>query len=173
MGQNVFLFPVGNNDGYTFVGNFLCNTAFSQHTTPSERRLTGLYVFGKVLFPAVYFADNGRGRIGRISVVDAVDITQDDKCIHPHHGGDQSRQFVVVREHQFCNGYRIVFVYDWYHVIVEHHFHAMFLVEIMRAAAEILFRSEHLAAGDLMFAEQFEVTVDQFGLAYCGVELAG
>ena len=41
----------------------------------------------------------------------------------------------------------------------------MFLVEIMRAAAEILFRSEHLAAGDLMFAEQFEVTVDQFGLA--------
>ena len=43
----------------------------------------------------------------------------------------------------------------------QHHFHAMFLVEIMRAATEILFRSEHLAAGDLMFAEQFEVTVDQ------------
>ena len=49
----------------------------------------------------------------------------------------------------------------------------MFLVEVMRAAAKVLFRGEHLATGHAMFAEQFVIPVDQFGLPDCGIQLAG
>ena len=49
----------------------------------------------------------------------------------------------------------------------------MFLVEVMRAAAKVLFRGEHLATGHAMFAEQFVIPVDQLGLPDCGIQLAG
>ena len=49
----------------------------------------------------------------------------------------------IVREHQFCNRYRVVFVHDGNHFIFEHCLHAMFLVEVMRTAAKVLFRGEH------------------------------
>ena len=132
-----------------------------------------MYIFRQVFLAAVDLADNRGGRIGRVAVIYAVDIAKDNQSIHSHHGGDQSGKLVIVREHQFCNRYRVVFVHDGNHFIFEHYLHTMFLVEVMRAAAKVLFRGEHLATGHAMFAEQFVIPVDQLGLPDCGIQLAG
>ena len=49
----------------------------------------------------------------------------------------------------------------------------MLLVEVVRAAAEVLLRGEHLAASHAVFAEQFVIAVDQFRLSDSGIKLPG
>lgn len=106
-------------------------------------------------------------------VVDAVDVAENDEGFGSHHGGNHAREFIVVGEHQFGYRHRVVFVDNGYHTVFEHHLHAVFLVEIVAACGKTLFHGEHLAAGNAVFAEEFVVAVDEFGLAHSRKELSG
>ena len=49
----------------------------------------------------------------------------------------------------------------------------MLLVQVVSPGGKVLFRGQHLSAGNAVFAEQFVVVVDQLDLPDCGKELSG
>ena len=116
--------------------------------------------------------DNRRVGVGGRTIIDAVNIAEDDENLRIHHGCDEPRQFIVVREHQFADRNRIVFIDDRDDVIFEHHRHTVLLVQIVAACPEILFGRKHLPDGNAMLAEELVIAVDQFCLAYGRKQLA-
>ena len=62
-----------------------------------------------------------------------VDIAENHQRLAAHHRGEKPRQLVVVGKHQFGHRYGVVFIYHGYDIVVEHHLHAMFLIEVMAA----------------------------------------
>ena len=60
----------------------------------------------------------------------------------------------------------MVFIYHGNDIVVEHHIHAVLLIEIVTACGEILFSGENLPARNAVAAETVIVTVDELGLPY-------
>ena len=169
--QHARALAVGDDDLDAFGGYLACNALLGDHAAAPETRLAGLYVLTDVGI----VADDGdelRVGIGGVARVDAVNVAEQDEQVGRHHGGDEAREFVVVGEHQFGDRDGVVLVDDGHHAFLQHHLHTVLLIEVMPARAERLFGGEHLSAGDAVVAEEFVVFVDEFGLAYGGVELA-
>ena len=87
------------------------------------------------------------------SLVDAVDVAEDNQDLRIHHGSYQSGELVIIGEHQFANGNGIVLVDNGNHSVFQHYGHAVFLVEIVAAGSEVLFHGEHLPHRDAVFTE--------------------
>ncbi len=162
---------VGDDDLDAFGGYLACDALLGDHAAASETRLAGLNVLADVGI----VADDGdelRVGVGGVACVDAVDVAEQDEQVGRHHGGDETRELVVVGEHQFGDRYGVVLVDDGHHALLQHHLHTVLLIEVMPARAERLLGGEYLPAGNAMIAEEFVVLVDEFGLTDSGIELA-
>ncbi len=106
------------------------------------------------------------------TVVDAVDVAQDDERLGVHHRRHEAREFVVVGEHQFGDRDRVVLVDDRDDARREHRLHAVALVEVLAPRGEALLGGEHLPADDAVFVEEVVVAVQQLHLSDGREELA-
>ena len=104
--------------------------------------------------------------------VDAVDVAEQYQCVGLHHLCYQSRQLVVVGEHQLGHADGVVLVDDGQHTVLQHHAHAGLLVAVLLAGLEVLLHGEHLTHVDVVFAEEVVVQADELGLPQGGEQLA-
>ena len=168
--QDVFLFSVGYDDGNTFVGHLPGNGSLGKHASSAETGLLGLDIVGQI-FSVFHLTYHRRTRLRRRTVVNAVDVTQDNQSLNIEHRSNHTRQFVIVSKHQFGNGYGIVFVYDRDDSGFQHHPHTVTLVQIMTAGSKTFLGCQHLPYGNAVFAKQFIVPVNQLCLSHSRIQL--
>ena len=172
VGQYVVALAVGNDYSYPLVGHLTGDTVFGYHASAAEARTLGHDVVGEVEVGVDTAYHLGAG-LTRVAVVDAVDVAEYDERVAVEHGGHESRQLVVVGEHQFGHADGIVLVDNGYDAVAQHHHHAVALVEIVAARGEALLHGEHLTDVDTPVAEQVVVAVDELYLSDSRKELAG
>ena len=169
--EDVVALAVGDNHADALVGHLAGNVAFRDHTPTAEAALASLDILAQV-GAGLHLADDLRLGRGERTIVDAVDVAEDDEGVGVHHRGDETGELVVVGEHQFGDAHRVVLVDDGHHAILEHHRHAGTLVEVLAAGGETLFHREHLAYGDMVFAKEVVVEIDELGLTEGGEQLS-
>lgn len=75
--KDIIAFTVGNDYGDSFIGHFAGNIGFSQHTSTSETGFGSLNIGGQI-FALAYLPYHLRGRIGRRTIIDTIDIAEYD-----------------------------------------------------------------------------------------------
>ena len=169
--EDVVGLSVGDDNLDAFVCHFACNMRFSDHSATSEATLLIDNIFSQIAVVVDHWYDARAGFL-RISVVDAVDVTQDDKRVAIQHGGDEPRKLVVVGEHQFGDTHRVVFIDNGNDTVFKHHLHTCALVEILAACGEALFHREHLTYMAAILTEKVVVESHEFHLAKSREELS-
>ena len=174
VGKHVLALAVGDIDGDALVGDFARRAEFGAHAAAPERGVRLPY-YGIDIHPGIGFhaADDARLRQRWVAVVNAVDIRQYHKRVHIHHRGDESRQLIVVGKHQLGERHCVVFVDNGDDSIFKHHFHAMFLIEIMPACREAFLQRQHLTARHAVVAEKLIIVIDELHLSNSRKQLAG
>ena len=157
----MFPFAVGYPHGDSLRCHLAGYACLGGHAPSAQAGLFPTDVGRKVLV-RLHLAYQPCFGVRRQSGVDAVDVAQDDERVDIHHRGDESGEFVVVRKHQFGDRNRVVLVHDGQHAAAEHHVHAGTLVQVVAARGKALFRGEHLAHGNAMFAEELTVQVSSY-----------
>ena len=97
---------------------------------------------------------------------DAVDVRQQHQRLGLHHHRNETRQLVVIREHQLRDTHRIVLVHDRQYVVLKHHCHAGTLVTILFTGLEVLLHRKHLPDVDAVFTEEVVIESHQFHLPH-------
>jgi hypothetical protein len=170
--QDIVAAAVGDHDLDALARRARRNAALGRHASATARGTRRVDVLREVAARGDA-ADDLRGGVRRRTVVDAVDIAQDDERLGSHHRRHETRKFVVVGEHQLRDRDRVVLVDDRDDARREHRLHAVALVEVLPPRGEALLGGEHLPAGDAVFVEEVVVAVQQFHLPDGREELAG
>ena len=171
IGQDPVLHTVGNDDLDALLGHLGGDGRLGQHAAAAETAPAELDITAQVLARLNPPDDLRPGHL-RISVIDTVDIAQDNQYIRRHHRSDHPRKFIIVRKHQFRDAHGIVLVDDGDDIAAQHHLHAVTLVEIFPAGGEILLHRQDLTGMDAVFGEKLPVMRHQAHLSDGGKELA-
>ncbi len=171
IGQDAVAAAVGDHDLDALARDARRDAAFGRHAPAAARGACGVDILREVAARSHAADDLRRGVRGR-SVVDAVDVAQDDERLGVHHRGHEAREFVVVGEHQFGDRDGVVLVDDRDDARGEHRLHAVALVEVLAPRGEALLGGEHLPADDAVFVEEVVIAVQQLHLSDGREELA-
>ena len=107
-----------------------------------------------------------------MTVVNAVNVREQNERVGFHHLGDKAREFVIIGEHQLGDRYRVIFVDNRQYIILQHDFHAGLLVPVLLARLKVLLHSQHLTDVDAELTEQIIVESYELYLSHGGEELA-
>ena len=168
--QDAVAVAIGDDDTDARLCHRESRLELRRHASASSAAFAGEYVVADVvarLYAAYDFAAWLRG----IAVVEAIDTSQQDKRLCPYHLGDEAREFVVVREHQFLDADRVVLVDDGQHAVLQHHLHAGFLVLAGALAQEVILGGQHLADVYVVLAEEVVIEIDELDLPHGREEL--
>ena len=116
------------------------------------------------IFIRFYCRNNRHPFFTGFPVINSVNIAQYHQRLHIHHGSHQSGQLIIIGKHQFRNTDGIIFIHNRQHPILQHHHHAVALVQIVTTGGETFFHGQHLTYSDVMLTKQFIITINQFGL---------
>ena len=88
LNEDVVGFTIGNDDLDTLVGYFSGDVCLGDHAAAAKATFLIDDVLTKVAV-VVHHRDDTRAGLLGITVVDAVDIAEDDKRVTVHHRGDE------------------------------------------------------------------------------------
>ena len=141
------------------------NVTLARHAATSQRAFLVADIFIEISSRLHYFYNRSPWII-RITIIDAVNIAQNNKFVGIHHRSDKTGKFIVVGKHKFRYTYRVVFVYNRNHPILNHHLHTRPLVKIFAACGETLFHCKNLTYMNIILTEKVIIKIHQLHLSY-------
>ena len=130
--DDVRRFAIGNTSSDTFGRHLSGGIALGEHATATRRTASGREVLFKIVV-GTYAAHHRRSASLPHMAIDAVDVGEQNQQFCIEHTGNQPRQFVVIGKHQFGNAQGIVLIHDGQYAVLQHHGHAVALIEIFLA----------------------------------------